>query len=303
MSLTSTAPEILPAAAPAAVPAAAPAPKERMNWRRVRTVVRNDLRQLLKAKDFIIPMSILGGLFFVILPVLLLGSIDAVGQVGAVQQVSNALEVLPPQAQAQIQGESPDARLQYALAVFLFAPLAVIVPLTISTAVGAASMVGERERGTGEFLAHSPASTMEIYLGKLIASLIPGYATTLGGFAIYSLIVNTMVGPDVGGWFFPTRQWWLLVLWVVPPFLAGALALVLRLSARVRSTAAAQQASGLVTLPLIITAYTQSTGSLFGAAATTAWIGLVAWLVAALALWRGMHAVKRGRLLGVADEQ
>lgn len=277
--------------------------KAPLNWRRIRTVVRNDLRQLLKAKDFLIPMSILGGLFFVVLPILLLGSIKAVGQVGAVQQVSSALEVLPPQAQAQIRGESPDARLQYALAVFLFAPLAVIVPLTISTAVGAASMVGERERGTGEFLAHSPASTMEIYLGKLIASLIPGYATTLGGFAIYSVIVNTIVGPQVGGWFFPTRQWWLLVLWVVPPFLAGALALVLRLSARVRSTAAAQQASGLITLPLIITAYSQSTGSLFGAAQTTFFIGLIAWLAAILALWRGMHAVKRGRLLGVADEQ
>jgi ABC-2 type transport system permease protein len=62
--------------------------------------------------------------------------------------------------------------------VYLFAPVAVVVPLTISTAVGAATIVGERERGTGEFLAHSPADVREIYLGKLIASLIPGYVTT-----------------------------------------------------------------------------------------------------------------------------
>lgn len=277
--------------------------RQRVNWFRVWVVARNDLRQLLKAKDFLVPMAILGGLFFVILPTLLLLSIDAVGSVGAVQQVSDALQVLPARAQEAIQGESPDARLQYALAVFLFAPLAVIVPLTISTAVGAASLVGERERGTGEFLAHSPASTMEIYMGKLIASLIPGYVTTLGGFAVYSLIVNSIVGPDVGGWFFPTAEWWVLVLWVVPPFLAGALSLVLRLSARVRSTAAAQQASGLVTLPLIITAYSQSTGALFGAASSAFYVGLIAWLVASLGLWRGMHAVRRGRLLGVADEQ
>ncbi|MEZ5342331.1 MAG: hypothetical protein R2706_13055 [Acidimicrobiales bacterium] len=44
----------------------------------------------------------------------------------------------------------------------------------------------------------------EIYVGKLIASLVPGYVTTVVGFGLYSLIVNLTVGPSVGGWFFPT---------------------------------------------------------------------------------------------------
>ena len=273
-----------------------------LNWYRVRTVAKHDLKQLLRSKDFLIPMAILGGLFFVILPAALLLSIEAIGQLGPIQQISEALEVLPERAQQQIQGDTPAARTQYALAVYLFAPLAIIVPLTISSAVGAATLVGEREKGTGEFLAHSPAATTEIYVGKLIASLIPGYATTLVGFSIYSVMVNLIVGPDVGGWFFPTADWWLLMLWVVPPFLCFALALVLRLSARVRSTAAAQQASGLVTLPLIIVAYSQSTGSLFGAGRVTIIIGALAWLGAIITLTRGMHAIRRGRLLGVADE-
>jgi ABC-type Na+ efflux pump permease subunit len=177
----------------------------------------------------------------------------------------------------------------------------VVVPLTISTAVGASTIVGERERGTGEFLAHSPAKVREIYLGKLIASLLPGYATTLLGFGTYSLVVNLIVGPEVGGWFFPTREWWVLMLWVVPPFLALTLSIVLRLSARVKSTAAAQQASGLVTLPLILVAYSQSTGALFGAASASIWIGAVAWVVAIAGLSRGMRVVTRARLLGVAD--
>ena len=70
------------------------------------------------------------------------------------------------------------------------------------------------------------------------------------------------------------------MLWVMPPFLPFALSLVLRLSARVKSTAAAQQASGLVTLPLIIIAYGQSTGALFGASVSGWWIGAVAWVIA-----------------------
>jgi ABC-type Na+ efflux pump permease subunit len=231
----------------------------------------------------------------------LLVTIARIGSVDVVARVSDALEVLPEQAQSQIRGRSPEGQTGYALAVFLFAPVAVIVPLTISTAVGAATIVGERERGTGEFLAHSPASAREIYLGKLIASLVPGYLTVLVGFGVYSLIVNVTVGPEVGGWFFPTAQWWVMIVWVLPPFLAICLSLVLRLSARVSSTAAAQQASGLVSLPLIMIAYSQATGVLFGAGNLPLLVGAVAWLLALISLRRGMRAVRRSRLLGVAS--
>lgn len=272
-----------------------------LNWHRVRIVARSDLRQLIEDKGFWMPMVFLGAIFFLIIPTVLLLTITKIGDVTVVNQMSQTLKVLPKSAQAQIQGQSPEGRTAYALAVFLLAPVAIVVPLTISTAIGASTIVGERERGTGEFLAHSPAHEKEIYLGKLIASLVPGYATTLVGFGIYSLIVNLFVGPEVGGWFFPTASWWTLMLWVVPPFLALTLSIVLRLSARVKSTAAAQQAAGLVTLPMIGIAYSQSTGALFGASSSGFWLGCFAWVVALIGLSRGMRAVSRARLLGVAD--
>lgn len=273
-----------------------------MNWRRVRTVARTDLKQLMVSKDFWVPMGILGAFFFLIVPAVLLMSITYIGNNPAVGKIAQTLDVLPARAQASIKGDTDAGRAGYALAVFLFAPMAVVVPLTISTAVGAATIVGERERGTGEFLAHSPASTREIYLGKLIASMVPGYLTTLVGFGLYALLVNLVVGPEVGGWFFPTQQWWILMMVIVPAFLALALSMVLRLSARVKSTAAAQQASGLVTLPLIMVAYSQSTGALFGTGGAIWIIAAVAWGLAALGLTRGMRSVRRARLLGVADE-
>ena len=246
-------------------------------------------------------MVFLGAIFFLFIPTVLLLTITKIGDVQVVNQVSDALKILPPSAQEQIQGGSPEGRTAYALAVFLLAPIAVVVPLTISTAIGASTIVGERERGTGEFLAHSPAHEREIYLGKLIASLLPGYGTTIVGFAVYSVVVNLLVGPEVGGWFFPTASWMVLMLWVVPPFLALTLSIVLRLSARVKSTAAAQQAAGLVTLPMIMIAYSQSTGALFGANTAGLFLGLFAWLLAIVGLRRGMRAVSRSRLLGVND--
>ncbi len=272
-----------------------------LNWKRVGIVARSDMRQLLEDKGFWMPMIFLGAIFFLIIPTILLLTITKIGDVQVVSQMSQTLKVLPKAAQAQIKGQSDEGKTAYALAVFLLAPIAVVVPLTISTAIGASTIVGERERGTGEFLAHSPAHEREIYLGKLIASLVPGYATTILGFAIYSLIVNFFVGPEVGGWFFPTQQWWVLMLWVVPPFLALTLSLVLRLSARVKSTAAAQQAAGLVTLPMIMIAYSQSTGALFGAQLAGLALGAFAWVIAIVGLSRGMRAVSRSRLLGVND--
>ncbi len=272
-----------------------------MNWPQVATVARTDLKQLAQAKDFWMPMAGLGAFFFVIIPAMLLLTVTRIGDVDAVGKLAETLEVLPAAAKSQIEGTSPEGQTGYALAVFLFAPVAVIVPLTISTAVGASTIVGEREKGTGEFLAHSPAGAREIYVGKLIASLVPGYLTVIVGFTVYSLLVNVTVGPSVGGWFFPTPQWWIMILWVLPPFLAICLSFVLRLSARVNSTAAAQQASGLVSLPLIMIAYSQATGILFGAGSLPIIVGAVAWALAALSLARGVRSVNRSRLIGIAD--
>lgn len=275
-----------------------------MKVSRAMVVARNDLRQLWVSPDFWIPMVFMATLFFVAIPTFLLLVIAKLGNIDVIRQVSATLDVLPEPAKVAIEARcgSPASCTSYALAVYLFAPLAIVVPLTISSAVGANAVVGEREKGSGEFLAHSPASEQEIYVGKLVASLLPGYLTTLVGFAIYALIVNFIVGPQVGGWFFPTGEWWVLMFWIVPPFIALALSLVLRMSARVKSAAAAQQASGLITLPLILLSYGQSTGALFGARGAGVAVGAIAWLGAILGLIRSKHAVARERLLGVDTE-
>ena len=285
----------------------APAPSRSrfggLNWRRMMTICRTDLRQLRQARDFWGPMVAIGVLFFLVIPLVLLLCIRLIGSAPTVANIARTLDILPEGAQAKLRGGTPGARTSFALAVYLLAPVAVVVPLTISSAIGAATIVGERERGTGEFLAHSPAGTSEIYLGKLLASLLPGYATVFVGFGLYSLLVNVIVGPQVGGWFFPTKEWWVLVTWVIPPFLALGLSIVLRLSAKVKSTMAAQQASGLISLPLILISYTQTTGALFGSGVGVGLaVGTVAWAVAIFSLWRGVRSMSRSRLLGVANE-
>ncbi len=273
-----------------------------MRWSMLKAVIRVDLYRLFKTKDYWIPLLILGGIFFVILPVILLGSLGLVQHSPVILQIGDIVGALPESVQQNIQGDNPATRASYAFAVYLLAPIAIVVPLTISSAVGANSIVGERERGTGEYLAHSPLTVQEIYFAKLIASLIPGYLAGIVGFALYSLVVNLIVGRQIGGWFFPTVGWIILVLWVIPPFIAMALALILRLSARVRSAASAHQASSLVTLPVILMSYGVASGLLYSPVISAAIAGLIAWIVTALLLVSGSKSIKRERLLGVSAD-
>ena len=185
----------------------------------------------------------------------------------------------------------------FALAVYLFAPV-VVVPLTISTAVGAATLVGERA-GTGSGSGPLPASVPEIYLGKLFAGFVPGYADHAGRLAC--------------------TRWW-STWWWVPTSAAGSsrhlgggsdavdhppfLLLRCRWCLPVGPGAIDRWPSrrrGLITLPMIGIAYSQSTGTLLGGSPNTGWI-LSDRLGDARrsALHTGVRSVTRARLLGVA---
>lgn len=270
-----------------------------MNWHRAWAVTRTDLQQLAKSRDYWLPMALLAGLFFVVVPVVALNVIASAQGSDAIEQIGTVLQSLPISIQNNIQGDSPEVRAAFAIAVYLLAPIAIIVPLTIAAAVGSNTIVGERERGTGEFLAHSPITERELYAGKLLAALIPGYASTLVGFGVYSVLVNLIVGPKLGGWFFPTAGWWVLILWVVPPFIAIALSLIVRISARVQSAAAAQQAASLVSLPVIVVSYAVASGLIYDPLRSGLATGALAWLAAYILVITGAKSLRRETLLGI----
>ena len=273
-----------------------------MKWSNVSAIAGVDLRRLFKSKDYWIPLVLLGSLFFVVIPFVALSVVSAVGDTPLADQITGIVGNLPDSIGESAPVDSPAARAAYVIAVYMLAPIAIIVPLTISVAVASNAIVGERERGTGEFLANSPLTTREIYYGKLVASLVPGFLATIIGFTLYALVVNLTVGPDMGGWFFPTTGWFLLILWIIPPFIGVAISIVLRMSARMRSAAAAQQSSSLVTLPIIILSYAVSARVISTPNSSALLIGAIAWTVAILLSIRGAGMLKRERLLGVASE-
>ncbi len=260
-------------------------------------VARVELQRLFRSRTYWIPLAILSGLLFVLIPGMILQAAVRSKPPKVEQTLSDAVEALPVMVRQSIQGDRPGTQLAYGIAVFLLAPIAVVVPMAVSSAVGANAVVGERERGTGEFLAHSPLSDMEIYLGKLAASLFPGLVANVAGFAVYSMIVNLIVGPHVGGWFFPTAGWWMLIFWVVPPYIAVALTVIIRLSAGARTAAAAQQSATLVTVPFILLSYFFTMGLLYRPTLLGIAVGALGWAAAILGARSGARAVRRDRLI------
>ena len=175
-------------------------------------------------------MMILGSFFFVIIPLDPAGDDHRDRRRRAVAKISQALDVLAPGRP----GTDPGAPHPRARPPTLWRSSCSLrwpssSPSRSRPRSAPATIVGERERGTGEFLAHSPAGVREIYSASSSRASSPATSTTAVGFGAYSLIVNLTVGPEVGGWFFPTFQWWVMILWVLPPFLAICLSLVLRL--------------------------------------------------------------------------
>jgi ABC-type Na+ efflux pump permease subunit len=206
-----------------------------MSRDRILAITRADLRQLRESRDFWLPLAAIATFMFVVLPAVMLWVVSTVRDPVLLSRIVDVVGNLPTPLRARLAGSAPEVQASYTLAIFCFAPLVTLVPLTISSSISANTFVGERERGSGEFLAHSPASTAEIYLGKLLAALLPGYVTAAAGVVAYSAMVNLILAPRTDGTLFPTGNWWVFVVWVMPPLLAFAIALILSLSSRVSS--------------------------------------------------------------------
>ena len=89
---------------------AVPSRRRGLDWPRVFCVARTDLKQLIQARDFWIPMLALGAIFFFVVPTILLLVITRVSDVNIVKQLSTTLSVLPQQAQSAIRGNTGQAR-------------------------------------------------------------------------------------------------------------------------------------------------------------------------------------------------
>lgn len=180
---------------------------------------------------------------------------------------------------------------------YFFAPFILILPLMFSTIVGAESFVGEKERKTIEALIYTPASDGELFLGKVLASVVPAVVLAWVSFVVYGLVVNVAGWSVMGHVWFPPVAWWPLMLWVAPAIATLGMAVTVLISARVNTFMEAYQMSASLVVLVLAMVIGQITGVLYLSVEMAFVVGLVFWLVDALLIWFGIRNFGREVLL------
>lgn len=268
------------------------AASSRPDWPAIRALAARDLLAVRRSKAVMLPMLLVPALLLIVLPIVLAiaaGRSDPGG-------IGRFVESLPENLSAPIIDLPENERIIVLVHGHLLAPLFLIVPLMVSAVIAADAFAGEKERRSIESLLYLPVSDRDLFLAKIIASLVPAVAISWIGFALYALVSNVSAWPVMHRVFLPTSLWMVVILWVAPAVALLGLGVMVRVSARATTTQEANQLGGAVILPLIFLALGQSTGLLLLDLPVAIAVGLAVWLVALLLTANGARRFARDRL-------
>ncbi len=266
-----------------------------MNWQRVFTITRKDIKEVASTGQIIAPM--------VIIPLVLIGIIPAIAivslrfsETGTISLLK-AIEKLPPTLMQQLAGYTGNQKAIYFITVYILASFFLIIPIMVSTLISANSFAGEKERKTLEGILYTPITDLELITGKVLASFIPAMAISLLSFFVYSVVVNALAYPVFMTIYFPTFNWWILMLWLVPTVSFLVISLVVLISAKVRGYQEANSIAGAIVLPIVLVTIGQVTGVMYLSAKIILLTGLLFLVADALLLRFITKSFHRDRLI------
>ncbi|MCL4273678.1 MAG: ABC transporter permease subunit [Anaerolineales bacterium] len=271
-----------------------------MNWRSIWAIAKKDLKEVRQNKaawgpGIAVPLifAILMPLIFIILPQVIPVE-DVERELG---DINVMLRSMPPAMQALFEGRSLEQMFVLYMAGFTLAPLFLIMPLMFSTVIGSDSFVGERERKTMEALLYAPTSDMELFLGKVLAAVIPAIGLSWITYLMYIIVVNVASYPLFGEVWFPLPTWYPLMLWMTPALAVLGISATVLISSRVRTFMEAYQMSASLVVLVLALVIGQVTGVLFLGVGTALAIGAVIWLVDAALIYISVKKFKRSSLI------
>jgi len=273
-----------------------------VNGRIIMAIARKDWQEVRQNKMAWMPMLVLPVILCVLLPLLVILGPTVLNvppdALTSGQDIDSLTRALPPAVQEQIAGMNDHQTMIYFILAFTLAPMFLILPIMTASIIGSDSFVGEKERKTMESLLYTPATDRELFLGKMLAAVVPAVLISWGAFIVYALILNLIGGSVMGRVWFPTPAWWPLILWVTPAVaVLGMLGAVL-VSARVNTFMEAYQTTGVLILPVIVLLVAQLGGVIYLGVVTTLVVGLAIWLIDAVLLWGALRLFSRAALLG-----
>lgn len=171
----------------------------------------------------------------------------------------------------------------YFFLTFMMIPFFLMVAIINSMVTSSNSFVGEKERNTLETLLFAPISIKDLFLGKVLASLIPTLGISFAAFIVSFIMVNIITYPYFEVILYFNSTWMILMFWVIPILVLFNIILNVLISAKVKTFQEAQQFGGLLVLPIVGIIISQASGMFFLSPLTLFLIGVVL-LIANLAL-------------------
>jgi ABC-type Na+ efflux pump permease subunit len=262
---------------------------------RVRALVAKDLAETFSTAQIMLPLVIVPLMIIIGYPVGFLLAIRLAPD--AVDGLKEFISSFPASAVPAIPGLTAAGRAAYIGVVYLFAGFFLIVPVMVSTVIAANSFAGEKERRTLEGLLYTPLSDAELVIGKITASFLPAVGFAWVCFGIYTGIVDLLGTPIVGQLFFPTANWWALMVLLVPTVSLLVISIVVLVSAKARGFQEANAIGGSIVLPIIGVVAAQAAGLMVLSAETIAGVSVVFALADAALLWVIVRAFRRSRIV------
>ncbi|MFL6207134.1 MAG: ABC transporter permease subunit [Acidimicrobiales bacterium] len=263
-----------------------------MSWSVMRAIIAKDVTAIRRSKAIVIPMLAVPALLMIVMPAV----IGMASRSSSHSNIEQVLQNIPGDFADPILALPADEQLVVLVLGYLLAPLFLIVPLMVSAVLAADAFAGEKERKTLESLLHLPISDSELFYAKLLTAFIPAMIVSWAGFLCFGVVANTVAWPVLHRIFVPTPLWIVLIVWMAPAVAALGLAIMVRVSARARTSQEANQLGGAVILPLIFLAVGQSSGLLLVPIEIAVIAGGVLWAIALLLVRGGAKRFTRDQL-------
>lgn len=241
-----------------------------MNKQIIAAIARKDLKATYSSKKIWVPMIILPFLLCIILPSVFAYIGIHTGLIGESSKdlekpINDLIRSFPNDHMRNTLAALPTLGYQsvYFFLNFMMIPFFLMVAIINSMVTASNSFAGEKERNTLETLLFAPISVSELFIGKVIASLIPSLLISFAAYLLNAIIVNFITYPYFKEIMFLNSTWLILMLWVVPALVIFNIILNVLVSARVKSFQEAQQFGGLMVLPVVGLILSQVSGLFF----------------------------------------
>jgi len=147
--------------------------EKKTNFKYIKNIFTKDWKEIKGNKDLIIPIFLVPIIFSTILPIIM--------GFGVIMEPE---EVFP--------GATPYTAFGFMINM-LMKPMFLMIPSVISNVIACDSFAGEKERKTAESILVLPITHKELYLGKLLAALIPAILFSVLAFFLMALEINLLV--------------------------------------------------------------------------------------------------------------